>query len=53
MKCAVEEHGKLKDDIEAKEALKKYFSFTAHYIVAASKYMRPDQVRQRSVTTHR
>lgn len=31
-------------DEEARAALYKYFRYTAHYIVAASEYMRPDQV---------
>jgi truncated hemoglobin YjbI len=44
MKAAVEEHENLKEDQEAKEALYLYFRYTAHYIVAASDYMRPDQV---------
>jgi truncated hemoglobin YjbI len=46
MKDAMEEHDNLKGDIEAKEALFLYFQYTAHYIVAASDYMRPDQVRR-------
>lgn len=45
MKEAMEEHHSLKDDKEAKDALYKYFRYTAHYIVVASAYMRPDQVR--------
>mmetsp|Transcript_26257 Transcript_26257/g.30501 ORF Transcript_26257/g.30501 Transcript_26257/m.30501 type:complete len:175 (-) Transcript_26257:403-927(-) len=44
MECAIDEHDALKEDHEAKEHLKKYFSYTAHYIVAAMEYMRPDQV---------
>lgn len=32
------------DDVIALEALSKYFRYTAHYIVVASEYMRPDQV---------
>mmetsp|Transcript_4553 Transcript_4553/g.9660 ORF Transcript_4553/g.9660 Transcript_4553/m.9660 type:complete len:177 (-) Transcript_4553:77-607(-) len=44
MENAIEAHDKLQDDEEAREALKKYFSFTAHYIVAATEYMRPDQL---------
>jgi len=31
-------------DEEARDVLYKYFRYTAHYIVAASEYMRPDQV---------
>ena len=44
MKEAVESHEALKDDAKARELLVKYFQYTAHYIVAASDYMRPDQV---------
>jgi hypothetical protein len=33
-------------DDEAAGALGNYFRFMAHYIVAASEYMRPDQVRE-------
>ena len=33
-----------KDDPESCEALRKYFTYTGHYIVVASEYMRPDQV---------
>jgi len=44
MVAAIEAHDALKDDAEAKEHLKKYFTYTAHYIVAAMEYMRPDQV---------
>jgi truncated hemoglobin YjbI len=44
MKLAMEDHSHLKDDQEAKDALHLYFQYTAHYIVAASDYMRPDQV---------
>lgn len=43
MAAAIEEHDLLKQDEEAREALYKYFQYTAHYIVVASKYMRPDQ----------
>jgi hypothetical protein len=49
MEAAVKEHSKLIDDQEAKEALIKYFRYTAHYIVAASDFMRPDQVRLGSI----
>ena len=38
------EHDVLRLDEEALEALEKYFRFTAHYIVVASEFMRPDQV---------
>ena len=44
MAAAIEEHEQLMDDAEAKAALKKYFAYTAHYIVAAMQYMKPDQV---------
>jgi len=46
MTLAMEDHEILRNDEEAKQALKKYFQYTAHYIVVASEYMRPDQVRQ-------
>ena len=46
MTLAMEDHEILRNDDEAKQALKKYFQYTAHYIVVASEYMRPDQVRQ-------
>jgi truncated hemoglobin YjbI len=45
MVSAIDEHENLHNDSEAKEHLKKYFTYTAHYIVAAMEYMRPDQVR--------
>ena len=45
MEAAVKEHSKLINDEEAKEKLVKYFRYTAHYIVAASDFMKPDQVR--------
>jgi hemoglobin len=37
-------HSVLQQDEEARSALQKYFSYTAHYIVAASQFMRPDQL---------
>jgi truncated hemoglobin YjbI len=46
MNEALKEHDKLGQDEEARAALYKYFLFTAHYIVVASEYMRPDQVSQ-------
>lgn len=49
MEAAVKEHPKLINDEEAKETLVKYFRYTAHYIVAASDFMRPDQVRLWSI----
>jgi truncated hemoglobin YjbI len=44
MKLAMEDHSHLKDDQDAKDALYSYFQYTSHYIVAASEFMRPDQV---------
>ena len=44
MELAIDEHDQLKDDSEARDALKKYFGFTAHYIVASMEYMRSDQL---------
>jgi truncated hemoglobin YjbI len=44
MVASLEEHPQLRDDEEATAALKKYFAYTAHYIVATMQYMRPDQV---------
>ena len=44
MNAAIDEHEELKDDEEAKEHLKKYFRYTAFYIVAASVYMKNDQL---------
>lgn len=45
MKGALQENKFLQRDDEALDALVKYFRYTAHYIVVASEYMRPDQVR--------
>jgi hypothetical protein len=45
MNAAMAEHSILKDDADAREKLSKYFMYTAHYIVGATDYMRPDQVR--------
>jgi len=45
MVLAIEDHDALKDDEEARKHLVNYFRYTAHYIVAAMEYMRPDQVR--------
>jgi truncated hemoglobin YjbI len=45
MVLAIEDHDALKDDEEARKHLVNYFRYTSHYIVAAMKYMRPDQVR--------
>ena len=42
MMAAIEEHEGL--DQEAKSKLVKYFTYTAHYIVAAMSYMRSDQL---------
>ena len=44
MEAALDDHPVLKEDDEAKQHLKKYFSYTAHYIVAAMEYMRKDQL---------
>lgn len=54
MKAALEEHPNLQattssveksqQQEETKKALHLYFQYTAHYIVAASEYMRPDQL---------
>uniref|UniRef100_A0A7S2IK20 Globin n=1 Tax=Helicotheca tamesis TaxID=374047 RepID=A0A7S2IK20_9STRA len=44
MDDAIDNHEALSDDDEARDLLKKYFAFTAHYIVAASEFMRPDQL---------
>jgi truncated hemoglobin YjbI len=44
MEGAIGEHPALMKDDEAQKALAKYFRYTAHYIVVASQYMRPDQV---------
>lgn len=49
MKAAMEDHPLLARDNEAIEALYKYFLYTAHYIVVASEYMRPDQVNNCAV----
>lgn len=50
MDVALASHSILCDDDEARDALHKYFLFTAHYIVVASEYMRPDQVRMNDLT---
>mmetsp|Transcript_8083 Transcript_8083/g.12219 ORF Transcript_8083/g.12219 Transcript_8083/m.12219 type:complete len:167 (-) Transcript_8083:83-583(-) len=44
MVLAIEDHDALKDDEEARKHLVNYFRYTAHYIVAAMEYMRPDQL---------
>ena len=44
MISAMDEHSEISKDTETREKLEKYFRFTAHYIVAAMEYMRPDQV---------
>lgn len=46
MSEAIRDHTALQGDSEASDALEKYFRYTAHYIVVASEYMRPDQVRE-------
>ena len=45
MKNAIDEHEGLKHKDECKKLMKNYFTYTAHYIVAAMTYMRSDQVR--------
>jgi len=42
--AAIDEHESLRENIETREQMKKYFAYTAHYIVAAMEYMRPDQL---------
>ncbi|KAL7443852.1 hypothetical protein ACHAXM_009003 [Skeletonema potamos] len=44
MTGAIDDHEELKQDEEAKEYLKKYFRYTAFYIVVASVYMKDDQL---------
>ncbi len=44
MNSAIDEHEELNQDEEAKEYLKKYFRYTAFYIVVASVYMKDDQL---------
>lgn len=44
MDQAVNEHSKLKSDEQARTNLMNYMKYTAHYIVAAIEYMRPDQL---------
>ena len=44
MDDAIDKLPELKNDEEAKIKMKKYFAYTAHYIVAAKDYMRSDQV---------
>jgi len=44
MEKALEDHEVLSTDDEARIKLFKYFTYTAHYIVAASIYMKPDQL---------
>jgi truncated hemoglobin YjbI len=44
MKSAMGDHSILRYDEQAREVLTKYFQYTAHYIVVAMEYMRPDQV---------
>ena len=45
MEAAMKEHAVIKTDDQARKALSNYFRYTAHYIVAASHFMRSDQVR--------
>lgn len=44
---AMDKHEVLARDDKTREALTLYFRYQAHYIVVASEYMRPDQVRAR------
>jgi truncated hemoglobin YjbI len=44
MKKALKQHSILSNDAKARDALEKYFLYTSHYIVAASQFMRPDQL---------
>jgi truncated hemoglobin YjbI len=44
MKDALHEHTSLSQDTHVREILERYFAYTAHYIVAAMEYLRPDQV---------
>ena len=44
MEAAIDEHENLRNSNETRENMKKYFAYTAHYIVAAMEYMRPDQL---------
>jgi len=44
MEHAIDEHPALAGDEEARDCLKKYFRYTAFYIVVASEYMRNDQL---------
>lgn len=44
MDVALHNHPILSQDDDSRRALEKYFRYTAHYIVAASQFMRPDQL---------
>lgn len=44
MNAAMQDHAILGKDDEARQQLELYFRYTAHYIVVAMEYMRPDQV---------
>ena len=44
MRKSLEEHSILGRDDQARKLLEQYFTYTAHYIVVAMDYMRPDQV---------
>jgi hypothetical protein len=46
---AIKENKGLESDDEAREKLVKYFTYTAHYLVAAMTYMRSDQVSQQTI----
>ena len=44
MEAAVNEHSMMKDDLDVRAKLTKYFRYTSHYIVVASTFMRSDQL---------
>ena len=44
MDLAMKNHDGIQHDEEAREALRLYFRFMAHYIVVAKEFMRPDQL---------
>ena len=44
MKETLKEHSRLSNDEEARQAMEKYFQYTAHYIVAAKQFMSPYQL---------
>lgn len=52
MEKALEDHEVLSTDDEARIKLFKYFTYTAHYIVAASIYMKPDQASKMNIISY-